>query len=143
MTTGAASLTLHVRTALEAIGPASEQAEAWLAERQVPADAAFLVSLAIEELVTNCMKYGYGDAKDHTVDVVLTVRAGALEIEAIDDGRAFNPLEQPSPDVSLAMKDRPIGGLGIHLLRELADEAAYERRGGTNRLRLTKRIAGS
>jgi len=64
-----------------------------------------------------------------------------LKVEVIDDGRAFNPLEVPAPDLSLAMRDRPIGGLGIHLLRELADEVKYERRDGTNRFLLTKRLS--
>ena len=78
---------------------------------------------------------------DHTIDVVLTVNDGALRIEVIDDGQPFNPLEVPEPDTSLAMADRPIGGLGIHLLRELADEATYERRDRTNRLVLLKRMS--
>ena len=70
----------------------------------------------------------YDDSNDHIVDIVLSVDSGALNVEVIDDGRAFNPLEVPAPDLSLAMSDRPIGGLGIHLLRELADEVKYERR---------------
>jgi len=140
MKAGGASFTLHVRSAIEAIAPASERAESWLAEQQVSADVAYLASLAIEELVTNCIKYGYDESNDHTVKVVLSVDDGALRIEVIDDGRAFNPLAVPAPDLSLAMADRPIGGLGIHLLRKLADDVTYERRDGTNRLMLTKRI---
>jgi anti-sigma regulatory factor (Ser/Thr protein kinase) len=136
-----ASFALQVRGALDAIGPATELAEAWLREQQVSGDAAYLVSLAIEELVTNCIKYGYDEAAGHGVDVVLSVDEGTLGIEVTDRGRAFNPLEQPPPDLSSAMEDRPIGGLGIHLLRQLADEMRYERRNGTNRLVLTKRIA--
>jgi anti-sigma regulatory factor (Ser/Thr protein kinase) len=139
MKPGGASVTLHVQSAMEAIGPATEQAESWLAGQRVSSDAAYLVSLAIEELVTNCIKYGYDDSNDHTIDIVLSIDDGVLRVEVIDDGRPFNPLEVPPPDLSLAMEDRPIGGLGIHLLRELADEARYERRNGTNRLTLIKR----
>jgi anti-sigma regulatory factor (Ser/Thr protein kinase) len=141
MTSGAPSFTLRVRSSVEAIGPASEQAETWLAGQGVSPDAAYLVSLAIEELVTNCIKYGYDDSQDHTVVIVISVEAGALRVEVIDDGRPFNPLDAPAPDLSLEMADRPVGGLGIHLLRELADEVAYERRDGTNHLKLTKRIS--
>ena len=69
------------------------------------------------------------------------VDTGLLEcMEVIDDGHAFNPLEAPPPDLSLPMEKRPIGGLGIHLLRELSDGITYERRNGTNRLVLTKRM---
>jgi anti-sigma regulatory factor (Ser/Thr protein kinase) len=126
---------------MDAIAPATAQAESWLAEHQVSFEAMYLASLAIEEVVTNCIKYGYDDAKDHTVDVTFSVADGALTIEVVDDGNPFNPLEAPRPDLSLAMEDRPIGGLGLHLLRELADQVSYERRDGTNRLSLTKRMA--
>jgi serine/threonine-protein kinase RsbW len=135
-----ASCTLHVRSAIDAIGPATERAEAWLSGQQVTADASYLVSLALEELVTNCIKYGYDDAAEHIVVVVLTVDSDALTMEVIDDGRAFNPLEAPKPDLSLAADDRPVGGLGIHLLRELSDDMLYQRRDGRNRLVLTKRM---
>ena len=141
MTPVPASMTLHVRNAMDAIRPAIEQAEAWLAEHRVSFDAFYLASLAIEELVTNCIKYAYDDPRDHTIEITLTVDAGALRVEVIDDGHAFNPLEAPGPDVSLAIEDRPIGGLGLHLLRELADEVTYERRDGTNRLMLTKSMS--
>ena len=140
MTPGHASLTLHVPSVVDAIRPATEQAESWLAEQRVSFEAMYLVSLAIEELVTNCIKYGYSDTKDHIVHFVLSMEDGALRIEVVDDGDPFNPLEAPPPDLSLPIEDRPIGGLGIHLLRELADDVSYERRDGTNRLRLTKRM---
>lgn len=140
MTPARATCSLRVRSALDAIGPATEQAEAWLAEHEVPADASYLVALAIEELVTNCIKYGYDDDAGHSVEIVLTVENGSLRMEFVDDGRAFNPLEAPAPDLTLPLAERPLGGLGIHLLRELADGMSYERRDGTNRLVLTKRM---
>lgn len=140
MTPARASCTLHVRSAIAAIGPVTEQAEAWLASQHVSDDARYLVSLAIEELVTNCIKYAYDDAADHVIDIVLSIEGVALNMEVIDDGRAFNPLEAAAPDLSLPIDKRPIGGLGLYLLREFADEVVYERRDGTNRLTLTKRI---
>ena len=140
MKSSGTSLTLHVPSTIDAIRPATEQAESWLAGQRVSFEAMYLVSLAIEELVTNCIKYGYDDATDRAVDFVLSIDDGALRIEVIDDGNPFNPLEAPKPNLSLAMENRPIGGLGLHLLRELSDEVSYERRDGTNRLRLTKRM---
>jgi serine/threonine-protein kinase RsbW len=140
MTVAGGALTLHVRSEIEAIRPAAERAESWLAGQRVSPDASYLVSLAIEELVTNCIKYGYDDSDAHTVDIVLSVDDRTLTIEVIDDGPTFNPLDVPPPEMSLAMEGRPIGGLGIHLLRQLADQMTYERRDGTNRLVLTKRM---
>lgn len=132
---------LHVRNAMDAIAPASATADAWLRERCAPADASFLVSLVIEELVTNCIKYGYDDEGEHVIDIVLSLGDRMLTMVVADDGHAFNPLEAPRPDLSAAIEDRPIGGLGLHLLRELSDEARYERRDGRNRLTLVKRMA--
>jgi len=131
---------LRVVNTVEAIPPASEAAEAWLAERQVAPNVVFLVTLAIEELVTNCIKYGYDDADAHTIDIELSVDASKLTMVVADDGHPFNPLAATPPDLSLAIEDRPIGGLGIHMLRELTDEMTYERRDGANRVTLIKRV---
>ena len=131
---------LHVVNTVEAIPPASEAAEAWLAERQVAPNVVFLVILAIEELVTNCIKYGYDDADAHTIDIELSVDASKLTMVVADDGHPFDPLAATPPDLSLAIEDRPIGGLGIHMLRELTDEMTYERRDGANRVTLIKRV---
>jgi serine/threonine-protein kinase RsbW len=133
-------LTLHVRNAIDAILPANNAAEAWLAGQEISPEASFFVGLAIEELVTNCIKYGYDDAAEHTIDIALSVADHTLTMTVVDDGHPFNPLSAPHPDLSLAIEDRPIGGLGIHMLRELTDNMTYERRDGTNRLTLTKRM---
>lgn len=133
-------LTLEVRNARDAIVPASAAAEAWLQQRQPSSEALYFVLLAIEELVTNCIKYGYDDAGEHTIIIRLSVADQILTVTVIDDGRPFDPLALPPPDLSLDIKDRPIGGLGIFLLRKLADEFHYEWRDGRNRLTLEKRM---
>ena len=134
------SLTLEVRNSRDAIAPASAKAEAWLEQHQPSPQALNLVLLAIEELVTNCIKYGYDDAGEHTIMVVLSIDDKNLTMNVIDDGHPFDPLAAPAPDLFLQVEDRSIGGLGIHLLRRLADHMAYERRDGSNRLTLTKRM---
>ena len=60
-----------------------------------------------------------------------------------DDGRPFDPLtEAPEPDLESAIEDRPIGGLGVHLVRTMMDEVRYRREEGKNRLTLVKRREG-
>jgi serine/threonine-protein kinase RsbW len=134
-------LTLQVRNTVDAIAPANEAAEAWLREQGAAPEFAFFVSFAIEELVTNCIKYGYDDASEHAIQIVLSVANHTLTMLVVDDGHAFDPLTAPPPDLSSELEQRDVGGLGIHLLRELADEVSYERRDGANRLTLTKRMA--
>jgi anti-sigma regulatory factor (Ser/Thr protein kinase) len=134
------SLTIEVSNSRDAIARANGEAERWLESYQPGPEVLNLVLLAIEEVVTNCIEYGYDDDDEHTIVIVLSIIDGSLIMEVIDDGHPFDPLNQPAPDFSLDVQDRPIGGLGIYLLRKLADHISYERRDGTNRLTLTRRL---
>ncbi len=135
------SFSIEVRNRREAIAPAMEAAEAWLGKVQVPPRTVYFVDLAIEEIVTNCIQYGYSDDREHTILITFAVADGTISLKIVDDGDAFDPLAAPSPDFSIAIKDRTEGGLGIHLLRNLADHISYERREGTNQLTLVKKLA--
>lgn len=135
------SLTIQVFNAIEAIEPASRTAQDWLRQRGLPPNVCYLVNLVIEELVTNCIKHAYDDASRHMIEFVLSIAEQTLTIIAVDDGREFDPSRIPSPDISQPLSQRPIGGLGIHLLREMTDSMSYERRNGKNRLTLTKGLA--
>ncbi len=75
------------------------------------------------------------------MDVSLALDDGELALCLEDDGPAFDPLAAPMPDLDAPIEDRPIGGLGIHLLREMMDELEYTRLDSRNRLTLRKRIA--
>lgn len=136
----AESFRIEVPNRREAIAPAMEAAEAWLDERQAPPKVAYFVALAIEEIVTNCIHYGYDDDREHTIAITLDVRDGTLAMRIVDDGRSFDPLAAPEPDFSIKVQDRREGGLGIHLLRNLADRIHYERVDGTNRITLEKKL---
>jgi len=132
------SLRIDVRNTHDAIAPATEEAERWLEAHEVSPKAMYLALVAIEELVTNCIHYGYDDTAEHTIRIDFTVEDGVLTMEVTDDGHEFNPVNAPEPDFSLELEDRPVGGLGIHMLRKLADEVTYERVDGKNRVRLVK-----
>jgi len=131
-------LTLHIETTFAAVQSANETASVWLAERATPGELQYFANLAIEEVATNCIKYGYDDPKDHVIDVTLSFSAGALLITVVDDGHPFDPLQAPKPDMSLPAEERPVGGLGIHLLRQMCDSMEYVREGGKNSLTLRK-----
>lgn len=136
----AESFRIEVPNRREAIAPAMEAAEAWLEERQTPSKVAYFVALAIEEIVTNCIHYGYDDEAEHTIVITLDVQDGTLAVGIVDDGRPFDPLAAPEPDLTIQVQDRRVGGLGIHLLRNLADRIHYERVDGTNRMILEKKL---
>jgi len=133
-------LTLRVKNAFSEIPAANEAASRWLADRNAPPAADYLANLAIEELITNCVKYGYDDANEHIIEIVLKLSPGELTLTVTDDGHAFNPLDLPEPDTNLLIEERVIGGLGIHLLKKMSDRMEYARNDGQNRLTLHKTL---
>ena len=98
------------------------------------------LNLALEEAVTNVVVYAYPEGQEGKVDVEAILRPGSVEFTLIDSGKAFDPTSRPDPDLSLGVEDRPIGGLGIFLVRQIMDKVEYERRDGKNYLRMTKNI---
>lgn len=100
----------------------------------------FAANLAIEEIVTNTIKYGYDDARKHEIIVRLEVTENSLNIEICDDGREFNPFNEPEANVSRRSHESQIGGLGIHFVRKMLDTCAYDRREGRNIVKLSKKL---
>ena len=100
----------------------------------------FEINLALDELFTNIISYGFKDGKEHIVRVTLTSENDALCLCIEDDGKPFNPIEFETPDVSCSVEECRIGGLGIHIMKKLMDEVCYERCNNKNMLTLKKKI---
>jgi anti-sigma regulatory factor (Ser/Thr protein kinase) len=96
------------------------------------------VSVAVEELFTNIISYGFRDDGEHIVTVHVAYEDGAVQVLMEDDGIAFNPLGANAPDVKCTLEQSKIGGLGIYLARKLMDDFDYERKGGKNIIRMMK-----
>ena len=96
--------------------------------------------LALEEAVVNVMEYAYPRGEKGNVDIRATYDGEHLQFIISDNGIAFNPTKTASVDTTLTAEERPVGGLGILLMRELMDSVNYERIDGRNILTLTKRI---
>lgn len=93
--------------------------------------------LALEEAVTNVIHHGYVDGQPHEFTVALaTAPAGRVTAVVTDDAPAFDPVARPPVDTSLPLEQRPVGGLGVHLMKNLMDSVRYERRDGRNVLTL-------
>src|SRR5688572_32890491 len=88
-------LTLRIKNAFVEIPAANEAASRWLADRNSSPAADYLANLAIEELVTNCIKHGYDDTGEHIIEITLRLSANELVLTLLDDGHPFNPLEWP------------------------------------------------
>jgi anti-sigma regulatory factor (Ser/Thr protein kinase) len=123
-----------IRSDVDSLVAATAELEEYLARAAVGTDAAYACTLALEEVVTNVFKYGHSDGGQHEVRFEAEVTAEHAVLRFSDDGRPFDPLAVPLPDLALRPEDRPIGGLGIHLIRTLADRIDYRRTDGRNLL---------
>ncbi len=101
------------------------------------------LNLALEEILTNIISYGYPDNREHEIKVRLSVQPGEVKAEVEDDGHPFNPLEAPEADTTKPLEERTIGGLGIHLVRKLMDDLEYKRQGDRNLLTIKKKTQKS
>ena len=105
-----------------------------------PADWEYQVELAVEELVINIVNYGFGNASEGRIELVLDSSPDTLTIDIIDNGRPFDPFsEAPQPDLESSVEDRPIGGLGVHFVKTMMDEVRYKREDQKNHVSLVKR----
>lgn len=135
-----AALSLRIETRLDELPRLDAAVEDFAQEQAWPPDIAFQVKLVLEELGVNIVNHAHDDDALHEIEIKIASAADMLTIEIADDGRPFDPLtEAPEPDLDSMIEDRPIGGLGIHLVRTMMDEARYRREEGKNRLTLVKR----
>ena len=111
---------------------------------KMPAAVRRSMNVVLDELLTNTTTYGLGktDGAGGTVIVEVELRGDRLAVTLTDDGTPFDPFGRQAPDTTLSVEDRPIGGLGIHLVRQLVDEVSYHRRGDRNVVVLVKRLQG-
>lgn len=99
------------------------------------------LALVIEEAVSNVILHAYKkEEKGKTIDVSLRFEAGLLTATLTDTGLAFDPTAKDDPDITLSAEDRPIGGLGIFLIKKIMNELSYKRVGDKNVLTMRKTI---
>lgn len=95
--------------------------------------------LAVNEAVTNILLHGYDD-RPGAVAIGVEADGGDLRVQLTDNAPLFDPTAVPPPDIHLPLEDRPLGGLGVHMMRQLTDELIYRvTRGGNNELTFVKR----
>lgn len=103
--------------------------------------AVFEMNLSLEELFTNIISYGFKDDREHLIKISLVVENDIMRMRIEDDGIPFNPMDAEEPDLNCRLDDCKVGGLGIHLIKQIMDEIQYKRDGDLNVLLLKKYIA--
>ena len=107
-------------------------------ENSIDMEIAMSLNLAIEEAVVNVMSYAYPDGAQGEVKIESAVDPNQITFVITDNGIPFDPTAKEDVDVTLSAEERPIGGLGIHLIRQIMTHISYERKDGKNILTLSK-----
>jgi serine/threonine-protein kinase RsbW len=125
-------LRLTIRNDLAELSRVNELANELLERRSAEQEVVYATNLALEEVLSNVIRHGYGDEDRHEIALVLRVGEDGVEVQVVDDGREFDPVAAPQAQVHIPLAKRQAGGLGIHLLRAFVSEIRYERLGDRN-----------
>jgi serine/threonine-protein kinase RsbW len=131
-------LSLTIANRLEELEAVATRIDAFCATHRISSDIAYALNLSLDEVLTNVISYAYTGTREHQIDVRVRRAHGIVVAEVEDDGHPFNPLDVPPPDLDAPIEERPIGGLGLHIVRAMMDRVEYRRQGDHNVLTLTK-----
>jgi len=133
----AASVSFALANRMEEIPRLIEHLEAFGAQAGLGDDVVFRITVTLDEVVTNIVRYAFDDDRPHEIVLHLTEDGGLVTAVVQDDGRAFDPRTVPPADIQAPVELRPIGGLGVHLVRSMTRSLDYRREGLRNVLTMT------
>jgi len=115
--------------------------EHYLNKYPIPPKVIQQLSVAMEEIFVNVSSYSYPYTPGNVcLRLAYDKASETIMLQIIDDGIPFDPLKKPDPDTSLSVEDRPIGGLGIFMVKKTMDDVSYEYKDGQNILTLIKEV---
>jgi anti-sigma regulatory factor (Ser/Thr protein kinase) len=132
--------TLVIRNQVGELGRLNQAIEQFARESGLAAGEQHAIELVLEELVTNAIHHGYPEGGEHELSVGLRMEGRVIEMRVEDDGLPFDPTRAEKADTESSIADRAIGGLGIHLVKNLVHEMVYARRQGRNVLTLRRTV---
>ena len=127
----------------ESLNQVLELVEGILEENDCPMKEQMMITVCVEEIAVNVFHYAYPEdteANQATLTVDADVKDGCIEISFTDNGIPYNPLEKEDPDITLPVEERPIGGLGIFMVKKKMDNVSYRYEEGKNIFRMETRI---
>jgi sigma-B regulation protein RsbU (phosphoserine phosphatase) len=143
-TPGAISQTIkiEIENDLSNIAVALEQFREFADDNDVSQKLSQKVKTALDELLNNIVSYAFEEGTRHVILIRLALADGNLKVTVSDDGVSFNPLVQDTPQIDEPIDERQLGGLGIHLVRNLADDVDYHRYSDLNVLAMVFHLDG-
>lgn len=136
-------LTLQIPGSTAGVRQAIDAFAAFILENRVAAEPPWQIELALDELLSNIVKYAYADRPAGDIEVTYAVADGECRVSIVDDGIPYDPSLAPRPDTESPLEIRQPGGLGVHLVRKLMDRIEYSRADGRNRVLLARRLSGA
>ena len=134
------SVSLELRNSLSELDTLCQSLQQFGEALGLSNKALFQICLAMEEIVSNIISYGYTDDAVHWIKIAISHEQGIFIIRLEDDGIPFDPLLAEEPDCECPVEERKVGNLGIHLCKKVMDEMIYERCGNKNVLTLKKDV---
>ena len=119
---------------------AHEALDQFAAQHSLPLPGLARLHVALEEHLTNIISYGYRPGQTGTIQIRFALAGSSLRVEIADDARPYNPLAAPDVDTSVPLEEKPVGGLGVLLIRKSVDNVEYRREGERNVLVLIKSL---
>ncbi len=96
------------------------------------------INLSLEELIVNTIEYGYANGSSGLIDVTINTNSEQLVLDITDDAARYNPFLLKDPDLTLSIEERPVGGLGVYLVKHYMDLYEYHETNTGNHIHLTK-----
>lgn len=130
----------HIPCERAAISEFADRFGEWCDAAELDVRTTMAFQVALDEILTNIVDYGFPEGGGSPIEVRAARIDDTVHVDVIDHGLSFDPFAREVPDTDLPLEEREIGGLGIHLVRELMDEVHWRRENGANLLQLYKRL---
>jgi anti-sigma regulatory factor (Ser/Thr protein kinase) len=134
------TIEVSVRNDINEVARASEILAGFWADHRLPSEPEMDASLALEEILSNVIRHGCEPGRDYDIRVRISLGQGRYELEISDNATPYNPLLRPDPNLDLPIEQRTPGGLGVFLVKQLADDLRYEFENGRNILTFRKNL---
>ncbi|KPJ77447.1 MAG: hypothetical protein AMJ54_08055 [Deltaproteobacteria bacterium SG8_13] len=135
-----AATSFKLKNALTELDSLFQHIEQFGRSVELPKKQIFQINLALDELFTNIVSYGYTDSNSHWIVFRLSLVNDAVIIRIEDNGVPFDPVAAPTSGSAAPLENCKIGGLGLHIVKKMMDEIAYERRGDKNIITIKKQV---
>jgi serine/threonine-protein kinase RsbW len=134
---------MALRNDISEVASVLDAVEAFGEENRLPRKKIFQLNLVLDELITNIVSYGFEDSAESSIRLSVALGDGTIDVELTDNGRPFDPVAAPLPELGGSIEERQVGGLGLKFMRTYMDRLDYRRDGEFNRLRLQMNLGAA